>query len=104
MNSFMFQQKTNVSLRERVTEDIREAILQGNIKPGEMLKENDISLQMGVSKGPVRDAIRQLEREGLLMTKPYQGIIVSDLNIKEVKEVIIPIRFNLEWFVIKNYI
>ena len=59
---------------------------------------------MGVSRGPVREAIRQLEREGLLVSHPYRETVVSDLRLEEVKDILIPIRFHLEWYVLKKYI
>lgn len=104
LDSFQFDIQTNISLRERVTNDIRHAILNGQLMPGERLKEAHISKQMGVSRGPVREAIRQLEREGLLISQPYKETVIADINIEEVRDVLIPIRFHLEWFVIINYI
>lgn len=104
MASFTFNQQTSISLREKVTNDIRNAILKGELKSGSRLKENDIADQMGVSRGPVREAIRQLEREGLLITYPYRETVVADIEVDEVKEILIPIRLHLEGFVIKRYI
>jgi DNA-binding GntR family transcriptional regulator len=68
------------------------------------LKEADIADQMGISKGPVREAIRQLEREGLLITQPYKDTVVADTDGDEVRDLVIPIRFHLEWFVIEKYL
>jgi len=104
VTSFTFNQQTNISLRERVTNDIRDAILKGELKSGSRLKEADIADQMGVSRGPVREAIRQLEREGLLITYPYRETVVADIEVDEVKDILIPIRLHLERFVIKRYI
>lgn len=104
VTSFTFNQQTSISLREKVTNDIRNAILKGELKSGSRLKENDIADQMGVSRGPVREAIRQLEREGLLITYPYRETVVADIEVDEVKEILIPIRLHLEGFVIKRYI
>ncbi|MBP1989438.1 GntR family transcriptional regulator [Paenibacillus eucommiae] len=104
MTSFTFNQQSNISLREKVTNDIRNAILKGELQPGSRLKEIDIAVQMGVSRGPIREAIRQLEREGLLITYPYKETVVADIDVEEVKDILIPIRFHLEWYVIKKYI
>ncbi|WP_409342428.1 GntR family transcriptional regulator [Paenibacillus sp. MBLB4367] len=103
MGKFTFMQQTNISLREKVVIDIRTAILSGKLQPGERLKEADIADQMGISKGPVREAFRQLEREGLLITQPYKDTVVADTDGEEVRDLVIPIRFHLEWFVIEKY-
>jgi DNA-binding GntR family transcriptional regulator len=103
VKSFTFNQQTNISLRERVTNHLRDAILKGELISGSRLKEKDVADQMGVSRGPVREAIRQLEREGLLDTHPYRETVVADIGTDEVKEILIPIRLYLEWFVIKKY-
>lgn len=104
MSEFIFKQQVNVSLRERVTNDLRDAILNGNIEPGQRIKEMEIAEQMGVSRGPVREAIRQLEREGLLISQPYKETVVADLKAEEVKDVLIPVRYHLEMFVIQKYL
>jgi DNA-binding GntR family transcriptional regulator len=104
MKQFTFQQQNNVSLREKVTMDLRNAILSGSIQPGDRLKEFDIANQMGVSRGPVREAIRQLEREGLLISTPYKETVVAEVELEEVRDVLVPIRYQLEWFVIKKYL
>jgi DNA-binding GntR family transcriptional regulator len=104
MTQFTFKQQANTSLREKVTHDLREAILSGNLQPGTRIKEMDIAEQMGVSRGPIREAIRQLEREGLLLSFPYKETVVADLDADEVKNILIPIRFHIEWFVVKRYL
>lgn len=104
MKTFTFEQQNNVSLREKVTNDIRTAILNGELQSGSRLKETEIAEQMGVSRGPIREAIRQLEREGLLISYPYRETVVADINIDEVKDILVPIRLHLESFVIRRYI
>ncbi|MBO9609142.1 MAG: GntR family transcriptional regulator [Paenibacillaceae bacterium] len=100
----LFDKQVNVSLRERVTNEIRRAILTGKLRPGSRIKEADIAEQMGVSRGPVRESIRQLEREGLLVSQPYKETLVASMNYEEVRDILLPIRFHLEWNVIKKYI
>lgn len=104
MDSFTFTRQASMSLREKITNDIRNAILKGELKSGSRFKEIEIARQMGVSRGPVREAIRQLEREGLLVTTPYRETVVADIALEEVKEILIPIRYQLESFVIRHYI
>lgn len=103
MNDFMFKQQSNISLREKVTNDLRTAILSGFIQPGQRIKEMEIAEQMGISRGPVREAIRHLEREGLLISYPYKETVVADLNVDEVQKILLPIRFHLETFVLQRY-
>lgn len=100
----LFDKQVNLSLRERVTNEIRRAILTGKLRPGSRIKEADIAEQMGVSRGPVRESIRQLEREGLLVSQPYKETLVASMNYEEVRDILLPIRFHLEWNVIKKYI
>jgi len=104
VSGFTFNQQSNISLREKVTNEIRNAILKGELAAGSRLKEADIAEQMGVSRGPIREAIRQLDREGLLVTHPYRETVVADIGVDEVKQILIPIRLHLEWFVINRYI
>lgn len=103
MSDFTFKQQANVSLREKVTNDLRDAILNGHIAPGQRIKEMEIANQMGISRGPVREAIRHLEREGLLISYPYKETIVADLNVEEVQQILLPIRYHIETFVLKRY-
>ncbi len=73
-------------LREIVFEHLREAILKGQLRPGERLMEMQLADEMGVSRTPVREAIRKLELEGLVIMIPRRGAYVADLSIKDVAE------------------
>jgi len=73
-------------LREIVFEHLREAILSGRLKPGERLMEVQLAEEMGVSRTPVREAIRKLELEGLAIMIARRGAYVSDLSIKDIAE------------------
>ena len=74
-------------LREVVGEALREAITTGILKPGERLMEIQMAEELGVSRTPVREAIRRLELEGFLVMVPRRGTYVSDLSIKDINEV-----------------
>ncbi|MFZ0009270.1 MAG: GntR family transcriptional regulator [Steroidobacteraceae bacterium] len=87
-----------LSLRQRVLETLRAAIINGDIKPGSKLTEELISEQMRVSRGPVREALRELEQEGLIITTPYKGTEVLDISDREVFELLMPIRLVIEEF------
>ena len=81
---------------QQVVEILRRAIIVGAYAPGERLIEATISTELGTSRGPVREALRQLENEGLVMSFPYKGAVVLGVSDEEVQEVLIPIRLTLE--------
>ncbi len=74
-------------MQEIVTETLREAILRGQLKPGERLDQIEIAERLGVSRMPVREALRRLEAEGLVAFYPHRGVLVSDLSNDEIEEV-----------------
>ncbi len=82
-------------LRELVFESLREAIISGWLPPGERLMEIQLAEEMGVSRTPVREAIRKLELEGLVLMIPRKGAYVSGVSLKEVSDVF-EIRLALE--------
>jgi DNA-binding GntR family transcriptional regulator len=84
--------------RQQVLEILRSEIMTGRYEPGERLIEATISEELGTSRGPVREALRQLEHEGLVVSEPYRGAVVLDVSDEEVQEVLIPIRLTLERF------
>jgi DNA-binding GntR family transcriptional regulator len=81
---------------QQVVEALRNEIIAGHFEPGERLIEATISQELGTSRGPVREALRQLENEGLVMSVPYKGAVVLGVSDEEVQEVLIPIRLVLE--------
>jgi DNA-binding GntR family transcriptional regulator len=81
---------------QKVVEILRSAIIMGSYEPGERLIEATLSTELGTSRGPVREALRQLENEGLVMLFPYRGAVVLGVSDAEVQEVLIPIRLTLE--------
>jgi DNA-binding GntR family transcriptional regulator len=74
-------------LRDVVFETIREAIIKGVLKSGERLMENQLAEEMGVSRTPVREAIRKLELEGFVVVIPRKGAYVSEMSYKDVHEI-----------------
>lgn len=90
------------SLRQRVVETLREAIIGGRFRPGDRLVEEDLCQQLGVSRGPLREALRQLEHEGLVVSFPYRATEVIGASPEEVREVLIPIRMTLERFAFRH--
>ncbi|MDD2443676.1 MAG: GntR family transcriptional regulator [Desulfotomaculaceae bacterium] len=74
-------------LREIVFESLREAIIQGKLRPGERLMEIQLAEEMGVSRTPVREAIRKLELEGFVVMAPRKGAYVSNVSVKDIVDV-----------------
>ena len=74
-------------LREVVCETLRDAIRKGILKPGERLMEIQLAEELGVSRTPVREAIRKLELEGYVIMMPRRGTYVANLSIRDVNEV-----------------
>jgi DNA-binding GntR family transcriptional regulator len=68
-------------------EAIRERILRGIYPEGEPLRQDAIAEEMGVSRIPIREALRQLEAEGLVAFHPHRGAVVSSLSLDEIEEV-----------------
>ena len=74
-------------LRELVCEHIRQAIIDGTFSPGERLMEIQLADEMGVSRTPVREAIRKLELEGFVVMIPRRGTYVANISIKDINDV-----------------
>ena len=82
-------------LREVVFNNLRDAILKGQLKPGERLLENHLADKLGVSRTPVREALRMLEQENLVELIPRRGAQVLDISAEDIKNVL-EIRSALE--------
>jgi len=74
------------TLREKILETIRDAILKGSLKPGEKVAEPELAERFGISRTPIREAFRQLESEGYLTVIPRKGAVVAALSEKDVDE------------------
>jgi DNA-binding GntR family transcriptional regulator len=73
-------------LVDQVVDVIVDAIVTGQFRPGAKLVEMQIGEQLGVSRGPVREAFRRLEQMGLVAKVPYRGTFVSTLTVDDVRE------------------
>jgi len=87
MSAQVLEQVPHRSLREAALSAIRQAILCGDLKPGQRLGESDIAEQMGMSRAPVREALRQLETEGLVVSEPHRGTFVAELSAADMWEI-----------------
>ena len=75
-------------LRDVVFNTLREAILRGDLVPGERLMELQLAAKLGGSRTPIREAIRMLEQEGLAITIPRKGAIVAGMTEKDMQDVL----------------
>jgi DNA-binding GntR family transcriptional regulator len=76
------------TLREIVADEVRAMILRGELKPGERLFEDRLAEQLGVSRNPVREAIRALEGTGLVEVIPRRGAYVSQFDLEQVRHLL----------------
>ncbi len=75
------------TLRENVASEIRRRILEGELRPGAHIVEQSLSRELGVSRGPIREALRQLEQEGLVEYVRNAGCTVREINAADVYEI-----------------
>jgi DNA-binding GntR family transcriptional regulator len=75
------------TLHLKVCNVIREAIINGDFKPGERLKQSELADSLGVSRMPVREAFRKLESEGLILLEPHKGAIVKSIHAADIEEI-----------------
>lgn len=76
----------NKTLRESIAEALRNSIMRGQLKPGIKISEPSLATQFGISRTPVREAIRQLDSEGFLQVIPRRGARVAPLSEKDIHE------------------
>lgn len=87
MDSKLFENLGRELAPEQVTNRLRDAITSGALTPGERLNQAVLAERLGVSRMPVREALRQLQAEGLVTLLPYRGAIVSGLSLRELREI-----------------
>lgn len=75
------------SLVDIAAQYIEEQIVTGNLKPGEQIKEEDIVKQLDISRPPLREALKGLEVEGLVVRRPRKGAFVSEMTKKDIWEI-----------------
>ncbi len=97
------QQIENKPLREKILDILRDAIIHGEIKPGQPLVESELAARLGVSRAPLREAIQTLSAEGLVEIVPYKGSVVSLLTRRDIEE-LYSLRATLETFAIQRII
>jgi DNA-binding GntR family transcriptional regulator len=79
--------KSAAPLRRQVLDELRQSIIAGRLNPGERLIERELIAMMGVSRTVIREALRQLESEGLVAIVPNKGPIVRTLTVEEARDI-----------------
>jgi len=82
-----FERVHQPSLVERVASDLRKAIVGGQLRPGDKISDARVAADMGVSRAPVREAIRRLAAQGLVREEPRRGAFVASLSRSSIAEI-----------------
>src|SRR5215470_5832520 len=91
------------SLADEIVDRLREAIYNGQLAPNEHLREEMLASFLGLSRGPIREALAQLEREGLVIRQPNRWATVARLSLQDLEEVY-SLRLALEELAVKEAI
>lgn len=75
------------TLSDHIADQLRHSIMVGQLKPGQRIVEREIADAMQTSRGPVRDALKQLENEGVVIRYPHRGTFVARLSLKDAEEI-----------------
>ncbi len=86
MQKLKIQIDNHLTLREKIVETIRNAIVNGQLPAGTRVAEPDLADKFGISRTPIREAFRQLESEGFITVVPRKGAIVASLSFKDVAD------------------
>ena len=90
------------TLPEQIADRLRQEVLSSKLKPGDPLREAHLSARFGVSRGPVREAFRQLTQQGLLVLEPNKGVRVAQNPSVEVRPLVVKLRRQIESFVLES--
>ena len=83
---FISENASHKQLRNVVADQLRAAILEGRLKPGEWLRQERLAQELGVSQMPVREALKELAAEGLIEHVPYRGVRVIEFDLDDVAD------------------
>lgn len=87
MEKFRLTEQDRATLQFKVTTKLRELILRGEFKMGERLMQEEWAGKLGVSRMPLREALRQLEVEGLVRIEPRRGAVVTPISAEDIEEI-----------------
>lgn len=99
MKDRKFQSQEKETLKEWVIKEIKAAIIDGRLKSQERVNESKIAEEMGLSKSPIREAVNELVKDGILVSEPFKGAVVKGLTKKEAHE-LYSLRAVLEAFAV----
>lgn len=91
-----------VPVRDQIADQLRSDIISGELAPGTKLNEQGLATRFGVSRGPIRDVLLQLTKEGLLATKSNVGASVAEMLSPSMQKLMIDIRRRIEAFAVKK--
>ena len=100
-DDFQIEMNEYLPLRDVVFNTLRQAILRGELQPGERLMEIQLAQRLGVSRTPVREAIRKLDLEGLVLMIPRRGAEVAEITRQDLEDVL-EVRAALEELAVKD--
>lgn len=95
-----FEPVDRTTIRSTVLDSIRTAIVYGGLKPGAQLVEGELATQLATSRAPIREALRQLQQEGLVTSIPYKGHFVAETTPEDMRE-LFTLRVVLESFAVR---
>ncbi|GAB4563536.1 MAG: GntR family transcriptional regulator [Anaerolineae bacterium] len=90
------------TIPEQIAARLRHDILSGKLEPNQPLREKEIADRFGVSRGPVREAFRQLTQEGLLIAEPNKGVRVAAQPSASVRPLLVELRKTIECYVLSD--
>ena len=91
-----------VPVRDQIADQLRSDIISGDLAPGTKLNEQSLATRFGVSRGPIRDVLLQLTKEGLLVTKSNVGASVNEMLSPKLQKLMVDIRRRIETFAAKR--
>ena len=102
-SDFSVNMNEYLPLRDVVFNTLRQAILKGELKPGERLMEIALAERLGVSRTPIREAMRKLEQEGLVVMIPRRGAQVANITEKDLNDVLTEEEMRRLWLAAKEF-
>ena len=91
----LFESVDTTDLVDLVEAQLTRAIVDGKLPPGSRIVEADIARRMGISRAPVREAARRLERQGVLVARPRHGFAVRTISVQEIDD-LYEVRISIE--------
>ena len=86
---------------EHVVDAIVRALAEGHLMPGDRVIERDLATRLGVSRAPIREALRLLESQGVVVNSPYRGMRVMDVDVEKIRQIIV-VRAELECLAVRE--